>query len=1011
MYNSCTSASPTQGTDSVAAPPPTTSPSSTSLNEIQLANVEALRVRYTVGSDAALEQAVHEGRVVIGRLHVFKSWGSGLCFVRNVRLPRDIVLNRMELRGSALHDDVVAVELAHPSMWQVNQSAHDDNASLASTAMESVAAAETDTTHEETCDNDESSANVEDSSDPRDERESHDDEAAAMLQKERELAGRGRLPDGRRMQRHLRRETAEQGMTYATEEVRLLQQMGAPRSYAWPHGHVPVGRVVRVLHREMKLQHVAHLTLDSLTSADRNGSNANSYYRLHPYNPLLPQLVLHRRYVPHFYEGRLAGNLFMVRLLTDHDYIPGVPTNTQSRTLGAAASQTQSPQSPHTTTTAAASATAAANQPWQQAGHEETVSAATNVSHKHASPKVPPGTIVPHTTAANTNNVWPLTFHNDMLRCVIVHAMGRAESTETNNMAISAAYDIANDAFPDDVEACVPDHVEIPSPAVMRAIHRRLARYHCRDGNGEAATKASLLDTDQNQTAHTAKGNERVGHTCGDDEVDEESRHGPGSSSSHDDDKAARYTDPHSAATSCGCTASTAPEEAIRTSENNGSGTAVHTDTTRVHHTRTRPNETPSPLIRSAEEEAVDEPEEDEADEDGIAVTPEMMARWGQRRDLRTEEFVCTIDPATARDLDDALSIRRVHGTGGYHVGVHIADVSYFVAPDTALDAEARRRATSVYFVDKVVPMLPRRLSEHICSLNPGEDKLAFSALFELDRDGEVTSEWFGQTIIRSACRLSYEQAQSILEDKEVELLALTTPAESTDAAQRRACRVRQSVKLLHELAAKRRARSLTRGRLTLNNRRLTFHFAEKDSKLAPCGFHLSHSIDANWVVEELMLLANMRVAEKVVQFLPDEALLRTHAVPKPDKMAEVKKALRDFGFAFTGSTAKELQALIHRYRDHPHAAALAEVIKLTLPSARYTTNTSPDTMAEAEGAAQGGGGVTAEGWRGGKGGRVIRSRRVCLAHTAAPTPRPCRIFFPDSTSPCRSRRDTLRWG
>ena len=135
-----------------------------------------------------------------------------------------------------------------------------------------------------------------------------------------------------------------------------------------------------------------------------------------------------------------------------------------------------------------------------------------------------------------------------------------------------------------------------------------------------------------------------------------------------------------------------------------------------------------------------------------VIPSAQELAEIG-RRDLRTEEFVCTIDPATARDLDDALSVTKI--PGGYRVGVHIADVSHFVPIDTELDREARSRSTSTYFVERVIPMLPHKLCEDYCSLNAGEDKYAFSCLFHMDNNGVVTSEWFGQSVIRNSCRMA----------------------------------------------------------------------------------------------------------------------------------------------------------------------------------------------------------------------------------------------------------------
>ncbi|KPA85522.1 putative ribonuclease II-like protein [Leptomonas pyrrhocoris] len=333
---------------------------------------------------------------------------------------------------------------------------------------------------------------------------------------------------------------------------------------------------------------------------------------------------------------------------------------------------------------------------------------------------------------------------------------------------------------------------------------------------------------------------------------------------------------------------------------------------------------------------------------DFVMPSPEELARMG-RRDLRRTEFVCTIDPATARDLDDALSIRR-RPDGGYHVGVHIADVSFFVSPGTALDEEAQMRSNSTYLVDRVIAMLPSRLSEQYCSLNPSEDKFAFSALFEFDRAGDLISEavtgespeWFGQSVIRSSCRLAYEQAQQILNDDDaVELDVSGAAAYFGLSEQQVRSKVKKSVKLLFELATKLRRKSFDDGRLVLGNTRLGFRFDKDRINAPPIGFYVQKQIEANWLVEEFMLFANQRVAQKVVQFIPNGALLRRHKAPSSHKMNLFRAALAQHGLPTGGSTGQELQRLMDTIkRDHADVYyTVCELLKYSLMAAEYLAN------------------------------------------------------------------------
>lgn len=319
---------------------------------------------------------------------------------------------------------------------------------------------------------------------------------------------------------------------------------------------------------------------------------------------------------------------------------------------------------------------------------------------------------------------------------------------------------------------------------------------------------------------------------------------------------------------------------------------------------------------------------------------PEELKRLG-RRDLRQEEFVCTIDPATARDLDDALSIRKT--SSGYRVGVHIADVSYFVPLASALDDEAKQRATSTYFVERVIPMLPRRLCEDYCSLNAGVDKFAFSCLWDLDHNGRIQSEWFGQSVIRNSCRMAYEDAQNIIDgDLSGNSLVFTEDHDTPFGAlprEEKAKKVVESVQLLFELATRLREARFDRGALSLNKRKLKFVFENMDSALAPAGITTERGREANWTIEEFMLLANCRTAMKNVEYLPDCTLLRKHDPPRRTKLGQFIEAAKKFGFDITGKTGKGLSDSLAKYAEHPDVDVLRLMATMCMSLAKYANS------------------------------------------------------------------------
>ncbi|KAG0142885.1 hypothetical protein CROQUDRAFT_49643 [Cronartium quercuum f. sp. fusiforme G11] len=266
------------------------------------------------------------------------------------------------------------------------------------------------------------------------------------------------------------------------------------------------------------------------------------------------------------------------------------------------------------------------------------------------------------------------------------------------------------------------------------------------------------------------------------------------------------------------------------------------------------------------------------------------------RRDFRSQT-VFTIDPETAKDLDDALHVTK-NEDGTYDVGVHIADVTYFVKPNTALDREARKRATTVYLVQRAVPMLPPSLSEQLCSLTPGQDKLTFSVVFKLTPEAKIIDTWFGKSIICSSAKLHYSQAQAMLVDDSASP-ELKIEKEGTASSQ-----VYEAVRLLGHLSRQLRKRRFEDGCLRIDNIKLNFKLDEDG---LPDDCQIAVSAEANQLVEEFMLLANTAVANKIAAGLPEQALLRRHEQPIDRRIEGFVKRAKKLGFEVDTSSAGAL--------------------------------------------------------------------------------------------------------
>ena len=293
-----------------------------------------------------------------------------------------------------------------------------------------------------------------------------------------------------------------------------------------------------------------------------------------------------------------------------------------------------------------------------------------------------------------------------------------------------------------------------------------------------------------------------------------------------------------------------------------------------------------------------------------------------KRKDYR-EVTTFTIDPADAKDFDDALSIRELR-TGLYEIGVHIADVSYYVKENTVLDKEAFARATSVYLVDRTIPMLPERLSNGVCSLRPDEDKLCFSVILKMNANAEVLDQWFGRTVIRSNRRFAYEEAQAIIEGADGDC--------------------RQEILWLNDLAQKLRAERFKAGALDFEREEVKFYLDEKGH---PTGVYFKRSKEANKLIEEFMLLANKKVAEFIGKPKPGKKaktfVYRVHEQPLPEKLEDFNRFIAKFGYGVKTGSRKALTSsmnrLIGEVRNRPEQNLIQTLAIRTMAKAVYSTD------------------------------------------------------------------------
>jgi ribonuclease R len=292
------------------------------------------------------------------------------------------------------------------------------------------------------------------------------------------------------------------------------------------------------------------------------------------------------------------------------------------------------------------------------------------------------------------------------------------------------------------------------------------------------------------------------------------------------------------------------------------------------------------------------------------------------RKDFRNI-FTITIDPQDAKDFDDAISLRK-KDNGNWEVGVHIADVSYYVKPGTSIDKEAFARGTSIYLVDRVIPMLPEKLSNDVCSLKANEDKLCFAAVFEMDHEAEVLNEWYGRTIINSNYRYNYEEVQEIIEGKDNQY--------------------KENILILNDLAKKLRDDRFKKGSIAFSSQEVKFILDENGK---PIGAYLKEQKDSNRLIEDFMLLANRKVAEKVGKKQgrqePKTFVYRIHDVPNPEKLQTFSEFVSKLGYKLNlgsrKSISSSLNQLFEQIKGKGEENMIESIAVRTMAKAEYSIN------------------------------------------------------------------------
>ncbi|HHT04179.1 MAG TPA: ribonuclease R, partial [Bacteroidales bacterium] len=309
-----------------------------------------------------------------------------------------------------------------------------------------------------------------------------------------------------------------------------------------------------------------------------------------------------------------------------------------------------------------------------------------------------------------------------------------------------------------------------------------------------------------------------------------------------------------------------------------------------------------------------------EADKIPLEIPKEEIKR---RRDFRKTTTI-TIDPADAKDYDDAISF-KVLPNGNFEIGVHIADVTHYVRPGSAIDEEAYSRATSIYLVDRTVPMLPEKLSNMACSLRPGEDKLTFSAVFEMNPKADIIDVWFGKTIINSDKRFDYDQVQKTIETEKGEMKDIILP--------------------IHRLAFLLRKQRFETGAINFDSEEVKFNLDENSK---PIGIYINETKEANWLIEEFMLLANKKVAEKIGRDKKGKKnaktfIYRVHDEPNPEKLATFTEFVGKLGYTINtesrSALVKSFNNLFESIAGKGEENMISSIAIRTMSKAFYSTD------------------------------------------------------------------------
>ncbi len=310
-----------------------------------------------------------------------------------------------------------------------------------------------------------------------------------------------------------------------------------------------------------------------------------------------------------------------------------------------------------------------------------------------------------------------------------------------------------------------------------------------------------------------------------------------------------------------------------------------------------------------------------------------------KRRDMR-DVLTFTIDPKDAKDFDDALSFEKLEN-GNYEIGIHIADVSHYLKPGTELDDEAYERATSVYLVDRVVPMLPEILSNNACSLRPNEEKYTFSAVFEITPKAEVKKQWFGRTVTYSDARFAYEEAQHIIENPKDETHTIPSKISITDKEYTVKPEIAEAILEMDRLAKTLRTKRMRAGAISFDKVEVKFILDENNN---PEGVYFKESKDANKLIEEFMLLANRSVAEFIGKQEPKKTFVyRIHDEPDDEKIAALENIIKRFGYKLNTkdrhSTAQSMNKLLKDVQGKKEQNLIDTLAIRSMSKAMYTTH------------------------------------------------------------------------